>query len=73
MTAKEVMEFLEEKTHSMHQPLRFGDLTEGVITRIDNENISVVMGSYINGSTKKEYVGQIKIDPTPNGGCDNPS
>jgi penicillin-binding protein 1A len=65
LTVKEVMEFLEQKTHSMKQPLRFGDLTEGVVTHIDNENIYVRMGSYVNGSTKKEYVGQIKIDPNP--------
>lgn len=65
LTVKGVMEFLEEKTKSMEQPLRFGDLTEGVVTHIDNETISVRMGSYVNGATKKEYVGQIKIDPNP--------
>jgi penicillin-binding protein 1A len=65
LTVKEVMEFLEEKTRSMQQPLRFGDIADGVVTHIDNENIYVRMGSYVNGSAKKEYVGQIKIDPNP--------
>jgi penicillin-binding protein 1A len=65
LTVKGVMEFLEEKTKSMERPLRFGDITEGVVTHIDNESISVRMGSYVNGEVKREYVGQIKIDPNP--------
>ena len=65
LTVKEVMEFLEERTRSREQPLEFGDITEGVVTHIDAENIYVRMGSYVNGTTKKEYVGQIKVDPNP--------
>ena len=65
LTVKGVMEFLEDKTKSMEQPLRFGEVTEGVVTHIDSENIYVRMGSYVNGDAKKEYVGQIKIDPNP--------
>ncbi len=59
------MEFLEEKTRTMEGPLRFGQIAEGVVTHIDNENVYVRMGSYVNGKSKKEYVGQIKIDPSP--------
>ena len=60
-----VTEFLKAKMRNREAPLRFGQITEGVVTHIDNENIYVRMGSYINGETKKEYVGQIKIDPNP--------
>jgi penicillin-binding protein 1A len=65
LSVKGVMDFLEEKTHSMEEPLRFGQVTEGVVTHIDNENIYVRMGSYLKGDERKEYVGQIKIDPNP--------
>jgi penicillin-binding protein 1A len=65
LSAKGVMEFLEEKTSTMEQPLRFGEITDGVITHIDNENVYVRMGSYIKDGAKREYVGQIKIDPNP--------
>jgi penicillin-binding protein 1A len=65
LNVKGVMEFLEEKTRTMEGPLRFGHIAEGVVTHIDNENIYVRMGSYVSGKSKKEYVGQIKIDPNP--------
>ena len=65
LTVKGVMDFLKERTDSMEKPLKFGQIVEGVVTRIDSENIYVRLGSYIKGSVKKEYVGQIKIDPNP--------
>ena len=65
LNVKGVMEFLEEKTRTMEGPLRFGQIAEGVVTHIDNENVYVRMGSYVSGKNKKEYVGQIKIDPNP--------
>ncbi len=65
LNVKGVMEFLEERTRAMEAPLRFGDITEGVVTDIDNENIYVRMGSYVKDGVKKEYVGQIKVDPNP--------
>jgi penicillin-binding protein 1A len=65
LNVKGVVEFLEEKTRLMESPHRFGDITEGVVTDIDNENISVRMGSYVKNGVKREYVGQIKIDPNP--------
>lgn len=65
LNVKGVMEFLEEKTRTMEGPLRFGQIAEGVVTHIDNENVYVRMGSYGSGKSKKEYVGQIKIDPSP--------
>jgi len=65
LNVKGVMEFLEEKTRDMNEPIKFGQLTEGVITHIDNENVYVRMGSYVKESAKREYVGQIKIDPNP--------
>lgn len=65
LNVKGVMEFLEEKTRAMEGPLRFGQIAEGVVTHIDNENVYVRMGSYVSGKSKKEYVGQIKIDPNP--------
>ncbi len=65
LTVKEVMEFLKEQTDAMEEPLKFGQIVEGIVTQIDSENIYVRMGNYIRGSIKKEYVGQIKIDPNP--------
>jgi len=65
LTVKGVMDFLKERTDSMEEPLKFGQIVEGVVTRIDSENIYVRLGSYIRESVKKEYVGQIKIDPNP--------
>ncbi len=65
LTAQGVVDFLDEKSRSMEAPLRFGEITEGVITHIDQENIYARMGSFDDGSTKKDYVGHIKIDPSP--------
>lgn len=60
-----VKEFLDEKSNALEHPLRFGDITEGVITHIDNEHIYVRMGSYIKDGVRREYAGQINIDPSP--------
>jgi penicillin-binding protein 1A len=49
----------------LEYPLKFGQITEGVVTRVDNENIYVRMGTYAKGGKKREYLGQIKIDPNP--------
>jgi penicillin-binding protein 1A len=65
LTVKEVMEYLKQQTDAMEEPLKFGQIVEGIVTQIDSENIYVRMGSYIRGGIKKEYVGQIKIDPSP--------
>jgi len=65
LTAKGVMDFLDEKSRKADEPLRFGDVTEGVVTHIDAENIYVRMGSYTRDGVSKDYVGQIKIDPSP--------
>lgn len=46
-------------------PLRFGQVTEGVVTHVDSENIYVRMGTFIKDGKKREYLGQIKIDPNP--------
>ena len=59
------MDFLKEQTDAMEEPLKFGQIVQGVVTRIDSENIYVRLGNYIRGNVKKEYVGQIKIDPNP--------
>ncbi len=64
-TFKEMEGFLAEQTKGMNEPLRFGQTVEGVVTHIDNENVYVRMGSYEKNGLKKEYVGQIKIDPNP--------
>lgn len=66
LNVKGVMDFLEEKTNSMTEPLHFGDIVEGVVTQIDNDYVYVRMGTYVKGDVKKEYVGRIKIDPYPN-------
>ncbi len=63
LNVKGVMEFLEKKTREMQEPLRFGNMTQGVITDIDDFSIYVRMGSFINGDTKREYVGKIRVDP----------
>ena len=65
LNAKGVIELLEEKSRSMDQPPRFGQITEGVVTQIDGQQIYVRMGTYLKDGTKREYVGQIKIDPSP--------
>ncbi len=64
LNVKGVMEFLKDKTDNMKAPLRFGEVTDGVITHIDNESIDVRMGSYVKDGKKREYVGQIKINPS---------
>ncbi len=66
LNVKGVMDFLEERTKSRERPLRFGDITEGVITRIDDRHIDVRMGSYIKGNVKKAYLGKILINPSSN-------
>ncbi len=63
LSAKGIMDFLEEKNRTMEAPLKFGEVTEGVVTHIDQENVYVRMGSYVSDSVRKDYVGQIKIDP----------
>ncbi len=63
--AQGVMEFLAKKTKAMSEPLRFGDITEGVITDIDQNHIYVRMGSYYKNGARRDYVGQIRIDPDP--------
>ncbi len=65
LTAKGVVDFLAEKSRNMQEPMHFDDITEGVVTHIDHENIYVRMGTYDDGKTQKEYVGHIKIDPSP--------
>ncbi len=63
LTASEIVEFLRQKSEEMERPIHFGDITEGVITQMDNENIYVRMGSYQRDGIKKDYVGFVKIDP----------
>lgn len=65
LNAKGVLEFLEQKSAEIKEPLRFGDITDGVITAIDDENIYVRMGAFLDGDVKKDYVGRIKIDKNP--------
>lgn len=63
LNVKQVMDFLADATRDMKEPLRFGQITEGVVTHIDDKNVYVRMGSYVKEGVKREYVGQIKIDP----------
>jgi penicillin-binding protein 1A len=65
LNVKGVMEFLATKTQNMEEPLRFGDITNGVITRIDEKYIYVRLGNFLKGEVKREYVGRIPIDPDP--------
>ncbi len=65
LNVKGVAEFLEDQTRNRQGPPRFGQITEAVVTHIDNENIYMRMGGYSGAKSKKEYVGQIKIDPNP--------
>ncbi|MFH0959127.1 MAG: transglycosylase domain-containing protein, partial [Pseudomonadota bacterium] len=65
LNVKGVLEFLEEKSKSMESPLKYGEITEGVVTHLDRENIYVRLGTYEKNGVKKEYFGQIKIDPDP--------
>ncbi|MEW6347436.1 MAG: PBP1A family penicillin-binding protein [Thermodesulfobacteriota bacterium] len=60
-----VREFLERKSHEIHEPLKFGDVVEGVITHIDESYLYVRMGRYVSESGKKDYVGRITIDHNP--------
>lgn len=64
--AQGVMDFLAEKTMAMKEPLKFSDITEGVITDIDQNSIYVRMGSYTKDGARKDYVGKVRIDPDPN-------
>ena len=57
LNVKGVMEFLEEKTQPMEEPLRFGQIAEGVVTHIDNENVYVRMGSYVRGEDEERICG----------------
>jgi len=66
LNVKGVMEFLEKKTRERDAPLLFGEITEGVITDIDEGHVYVRMGSYLKGGNKREYVGKIKIEPDSN-------
>ncbi len=72
LTVEGMMQFLAKQTQAMEEPLKFGQIVEGVVTHIDSENIYVRMGSYIKGDTKREYVGQIRIDPNPKWWVRNP-
>jgi len=72
LTASGVADFLREKTEQMERPIRFGDLVEGVITQIDQENVYVRMGAYEKDGIRKEYVGQVKLDPNPKWWVRNP-
>ncbi len=65
LNVKGVLEFLEEKSRSMESPLKYGAITEGVITHLDRDNVYVRLGTYEKNGVKKEYLGQIKIDPDP--------
>ncbi len=65
LNVKGVLEFLEEKSKNMQEPLKYGDITEGVITHLDHENVYVRLGTYEKDGVKKEYFGQIKIDSDP--------
>ncbi len=65
LNTQQIREFLEERSQNIDTPPRFGDITEGVVTNIDNENIYVRMGTFKRGGIERQYVGQIKIDPIP--------
>ncbi len=65
LNVKGVLEFLEEKSRNMDVPLKYGEITEGVITHLDHENVYVRLGTYEKNGVKKEYLGQIKVDPDP--------
>jgi penicillin-binding protein 1A len=65
LTAAGVADFLREKSEQMDRHIRFGDITEGVITQIDQENLYIRMGAYEKDGIKKEYVGQVKLEPNP--------
>ena len=54
-----------EATLDYGRAAAIGQIAEGEITHIDNEDVYVRMGSYVNGKSKRTYVVQIKIDPSP--------
>lgn len=56
----------------LESPLRFGQVTDGVVTHVDSESIYVRMGTYTKIGRKKEYLGQIKIDSNPKWWVRNP-
>ncbi len=60
-----VKEFLAEKSRSETDPPRFGQVVEGVVTHIDDSFLYVRMGRFQYGSTTRDCVGRIKIDPDP--------
>jgi penicillin-binding protein 1A len=62
LNVKGVMDFLQEKTESRTEPIRFGDVVEGVVTHIDDDHIYVRMGGFVQDGVKREYTGKIKID-----------
>ena len=65
LNVKGVLEFLDEKSKNMEAPLKYGDITEGVVTHLDHDNIYVRLGTYQINGLKKEYLGQIKIESDP--------
>jgi penicillin-binding protein 1A len=65
LNLESVKKFLEDQTRSRKEPLHYGDVTQGVVTHIDEENVYVHMGNYVKGKVNKEYVGKIRIDPEP--------
>lgn len=65
LNVKGVLEFLEEKSRNMEAPLRYGAITQGVVTHLDRDNVYVRLGSYHKNGVKKEYVGQIRIETDP--------
>ncbi len=65
LNVKGVLEFLDEKSKGMEAPLKYGDITEGVVTHLDHDNIYVRLGTYQRNGLKKEYLGQIKVENDP--------
>lgn len=64
LTWPQIEEYLKDKTEQLKEPLRFGQVTDGVVTNIDNESVYVHMGSYVHDGEKRDFVGQIRIDPS---------
>ncbi len=60
-----VKQFLNEQSLAMEEPLRFGDVVEGVVTHIDESAVYVHMGRYTKDGAQRDYVGKIPIDPDP--------
>ncbi|MGO8878324.1 MAG: penicillin-binding protein 1A [Desulfomonilaceae bacterium] len=65
LNVKGVLEFLDEKSKGMEAPLKYGDITEGVVTHLDHDNIYVRLGTYQRNGLKKEYLGQINVENDP--------